>query len=549
MMTLHPKGTHARVLLASVFGPYAQDDEFGSRASNPMELYHNQVTRAQGAFSLRMFHRSWGIMMIQANISAPCTVLDFPTREAFARELTTQHYDVVGISSIISNVGKAREMCRMVRKLSPHSTIILGGHVTAIPAIESLTDADHYVRGEGISWMRRYLGDDENAPIRHPEIVSGIQTRSMGVRLPERRGATAATIIPSVGCPMGCNFCTTSSFFGGKGKFHNFYETGDELFDLMEGFENTMKVQTFFVMDENFLLHRARAMQLLERMKAAGKSWGLAVFASANAIRKYTMQELVELGVSWIWMGLESVNSKYAKLEGRDTHELTHELREHGIRVQGSTIIGLEHHTPANIAAEIEHAISHETDFHQFMLYTPVPGTPLYQEMKEQGRMLDSVDLADIHGQFKFNFKHAAISRDDSQRFLDFAFWHDFERNGPSLYRMCETMLKGWKRYQDYPDPRVRERFEREMVKLRSGYNAALWAMEHQFRSINSTVSEQIQALRKKVEKEFGVPARFSSHILGPFMLWMARREERRLAAGKTYEPPTFVERTNWAST
>jgi hypothetical protein len=57
---------------------------------------------------------------------------------------------------------------------------------------------------------------------------------------------------------MGCNFCTTSSFFGGKGKFHNFYETGDELFDIMEGFENTMKVQTFFVMDENVRLHRAR---------------------------------------------------------------------------------------------------------------------------------------------------------------------------------------------------------------------------------------------------------------------------------------------------
>jgi radical SAM superfamily enzyme YgiQ (UPF0313 family) len=549
VLTPHLKGTHARVLLASVFGPYAQNDEFGSRASNPMELYHNQVTRAQGAFSLRMFHRSWGIMMIQANISAPCTVLDFPTREAFARELTSQHYDVIGISSIITNIGKAREMCRMVRRLSPHSTIVLGGHVTAIPAIESLTDADHYVRGEGISWMRRYLGEDENAPIKHPEIVSGLQTRSMGVRLPERRGATAATIIPSVGCPMGCNFCTTSSFFGGKGKFHNFYETGDELFELMEGFENSMKVQTFFVMDENFLLHRARAMQLLERMKAGGKSWGLAVFASANAIRKYTMQELVELGVSWIWMGLESVNSKYAKLEGKDTHELTHELREHGIRVQGSTIIGLEHHTPANIAEEIEHAISHETDFHQFMLYTPVPGTPLYAEMREQGRMLDSVDLADIHGQFKFNFKHAAISRDDSQRFLDFAFWHDFERNGPSLYRMCETTLKGWKRYRDYPDSRVRERFEREIVKLRSGYNAALWAMEHQFRSINSSVSEQIQSLRKKMEKEFGVSALFSSHILGPFMLWMARREERRLAAGKTYEPPTFVERTNWAST
>src|ERR1039457_7248760 len=144
---VHPKGNHARVLLSSVFGPYAQDDEFGSRAINPMELYHNQVTRAQGAFSVRRFHRSWGILMIQENISAPCTVLDFPTREAFARELKANHYDIVGVSSIIVNVGKAREMCRMVRELSPHSTIVVGGHVAAIPGVEHLLDAHAIVRG------------------------------------------------------------------------------------------------------------------------------------------------------------------------------------------------------------------------------------------------------------------------------------------------------------------------------------------------------------------------------------------------------------------
>src|SRR5208283_5195038 len=360
--------------------------------------------------------------------------------------------------------------------------VIVGGHVTAIPGIEHMVDADHYVRGEGISWMRRYLGEDDSAPIKHPAIVSGLRTRAMGMRLPERRGSTAATIIPSVGCPMGCSFCTTSSFFGGKGNFYNFYETGDELFDIMDGFESSLGVQTFFIMDENFLLHRKRALQLLERMKAAGKSWGMAVFASANAIKAYSMEELVELGISWVWMGLESAHSVYTKLKGTDTRELTHELRSHGIRVQGSTIIGLEHHTPANITDEIEHACSHETDFHQFMLYTPVPGTPLYRE--------------------------------DSKRFLDWAFWHDFESNGPSLYRMCQTMLQGWRRYRDYPDPRVRERFARAMQKLRTGYSAALWAMEHQFRSVNRSVSEKMKALRKDVESASGIFARFSSRAL-----------------------------------
>ena len=83
----HLKGIRARVLLTSVFGPYAQDDEYGSRTINPMELYHNQVTRVQGPFSLRMFHRSWGLMMIQQNIGAPSTLLDFPTLDQFIREI------------------------------------------------------------------------------------------------------------------------------------------------------------------------------------------------------------------------------------------------------------------------------------------------------------------------------------------------------------------------------------------------------------------------------------------------------------------------------
>jgi hypothetical protein len=546
-MDTHPKGSHARVLLSSVFGPYAQDDEFGSRSINPMELYHNQVTKAQGAFSLRMFHRSWGIMMIQQNISAPTTVLDFPTREAFEHELTTQKYDVVGISSIISNVGKVREMCRMVRRLSPRSSIVVGGHVAAIPGLDMMVDADHIVRSDGISWMRRYLGEDEAAPIRHPHIVSGFGLRVMGVRMPQIGGATAATIIPSVGCPMGCNFCATSAFFGGKGKSLNFYETGRELFDVMCEMEAAMNVKAFFVMDENFLLNRERAMELLDCMKKANKSWAFYVFSSANAIRRYSMEELVELGISWLWMGLESPKSSYSKLSGTDTVALTRELRAHGIKLLGSTIVGLEHHTPENIEAEIEHAVSHNTDFHQFMLYTPVPGTPLYAEISEQGRILPDVDLADIHGQYKFNFEHAAISRDDSQRFLDWAFRLDFEKNGPSLYRIWRTTLEGWKRYRNHPDPRVRKRFDWEVRQLKTASGAVLWAMERRLRKTNQELSKRIHSLRREIGSEFGIVGRTVGALVGPILLWTARREEKRLANGFTYEPSTIIERTNWA--
>jgi len=534
-----------RVLLTSVFGPYARDDDFGSRAINPMELYHNQVTREQGPFSVRMFHRSWGILMIQANISAPCTVLDFPHLEDFARELKANRYDIVGISSIIVNVGKVAEMCRMVRALSPSSEIVVGGHVTAVEGIQSMVDADHFVRGEGIAWMRRHLGEDDTAPVKHPHIKSAFGRRILGFPIPDGASVTAATIIPSVGCPMGCNFCTTSSFFGGKGKQVDFFATGDELFDVMCDSEAALNTRSFFVMDENFLLNRPRALQLLKRIKQENKVWQFNVFSSANAIQRYTMQELVELGVSWIWMGLESPKSSYVKLNGVDTIAMTRELRRHGIRVLGSTIVGLEHHTPENIIQEVEHAVSHDTDFHQFMLYTPVPGTPLHREIASQGRLID-VDLADIHGQFQFNFKHAAISREQSQEYLNYAFRRDFELNGPSLYRICRTTFEGWKRYGAHADSRIRRRFEEEAGTLKYVYGSMLWAMERKLLQTNTAVSRRIGRLRKDVQAALGPLAAMSAELLGPLFLWTAKREEKRAAAGITYEPPTFLERTNW---
>jgi len=540
------KTDRPRVLLTSVFGPFARDDEFGSRKINPMELYHNQVTRAQGSLSFRKFHDSWGIRMIQANISAPSAVLDFPTKAIFEKELGDHRYEIVGISSIIVNVGKVKEMCRIVRRVSPHSKIIVGGHVAAIAELDKIIDADHIVRGEGIRWMRRYLGEDENAPIVSPPYMrAGHNLRFMGIPFPNYLTMSGAVIISSVGCPMGCNFCSTSAFFGGKGKTIDFYKTGEELFRVMCDAESAGKMREFSILDENFLLNRKRAMELLKFMKENGKAWALNLFSSANAIRQYSMEELVELGVGSIWIGLESPNSKYPKLEGSDTKKIVKELQEHGIKVLGSTIIGLEHHTPKSIKDEIEYAVSHGADLHQFMLYTPIPGTQLYKDMEGQNRLLGDVDVADMHGQYKFNFQHRSISRDESKVLLDWAFRRDFEYNGPSVYRMIRTTLKGWKRYKNHPDQRIRQRIRLEELPLRTVFCASLWAMERMYKNKDSMLSDRMRELRIEIEKEFGLSSRIFS-MFGPIFLWAAKREEERLKQGVTYEPPTTIERKNW---
>ena len=340
-------------------------------------------------------------MLLQANIDAPCTLLDFPSQDRFIEELKNSSYDIVGISGIIPNIGKVKRMCDLVRKHLPNATLVVGGHVVNKENIHDIIDGDHIVRGRrGQMVFKKFLGQDEATPVRHPVVYSGNGTRIMGVPLNEKVGDTAAILIPSVGCPMGCNFCSTSAMFGGKGKFINFYETGDELFGVMRGIEGKLKVQSFFILDENFLLHRKRALRLLELMEQNQKSWSLYVFSSARVLKSYTIEQLVGLGISWVWTGLEGEDSQYQKLKKVDTRSFVAHLQSHGICVLGSSIIGMENHTPENIDQIIDHAISHNTDFHQFMLYTPIPGTQLHAQHKADGTLLPESEFpaCDTHG-------------------------------------------------------------------------------------------------------------------------------------------------------
>jgi hypothetical protein len=366
----------------------------------------------------------------------------------------------------------------------------------------------------------------------------------MGVRPKERCGDVAATVIPSVGCPLGCNFCSTSAMFGGKGKSVNFYHTGDELFHVMCQLERDMSVRSFFMMDENFLFHRKRALRLLELIEKHGKSWSLYVFSSANVLRSYSMDQLIRLGISWVWMGIEGCNSQYCKLTGIDTFDLVRELQSNGIRVLGSTIIGLENHTPENIDEAIDHAARHDTDFHQFMLYTPIPGTPLHAELSAKGLMKDESEfhISDIHGQSIFNYRHPAINDQQSAEFMIRAFDRDFQVNGPSVVRIVRTTLAGLRRHKNHPDPRVRDRYRWESRELATTFSAVVGAAKLYYRN-DPKMHAKMSALLRELQAEFGWKSRLAAALGGRWLVGKIRKVEKRLAAGFSYEPPTFYER------
>jgi radical SAM superfamily enzyme YgiQ (UPF0313 family) len=488
-------------------------------------------------------------MMIQANITAPCTVLDYPDLNRFIQEVTHKEYDIIGISAIFQNLKKVEKMCSIIRSFQSRAKIVVGGHISNMN-LDGRVDADYVVCGEGIRWFRNYLGEAVNQPIKHPHIISVTKIRCMGIDLKIKNRDTAAVLIPSVGCPLGCDFCATSAMFGGKGRYVNFYETGDELFDIMCQLEKAMRVRSFFVMDDNFLLQKKRALRLLELMQEHEKSWALYAFGSPDILKTYTIEQLVGLGISWLWMGLEGKSSQYEKLNGVDTKSLVRHLQAHGIRVMGSSIIGLKEHTPQNIDEAIEWAVSHEADFHQFMLYTPTPGTPFYDEMSQKNalRSESEIEWADIHGQWQFNYYHPNIKGGQESEFLLRAFQRDFEVNGPSIVRMMSTLMKGWKRYKNHPEERIRRRFASEVEKMAGVYAGTLWATKHWFRE-NPRIAGNITDTLDSIYREFGAKSRVAAFFVGKIILHLLHREARRLQNGYVCEPPMFYETISNAAT
>ena len=433
--------TRARkILLSGVFGPYGVDDEFG-RKENIMELYHNQVTKAQGLASFRFHHRSFGLYFIAANIDAEVTILDFPSRKRFTREIEKGDYDMVGISFIMPNFEKAREMARIVREKAPHAEIILGGHGAAIEGVERLIDCDHVVKGEGIRWMRNHLGQDPDAPISHPALPSAEWMSILGVPL---TGPASSLLVPGVGCVNGCNFCSTSHFFGKS--YTPFLDTGKALFETACRVADERGTDSFFVMDENFLKNRDRALELLSEMENHQRFFRFHIFSSAEAITAFGLDNLVRLGVDLVWIGFESRSrqSAFAKNHSIDARKLVQDLRNRGIAVLASGILCMEHHTPDNMQEDIDFLVGLEPDFAQFMLLTPIPVTGLYLDQQRRGLLRMDLPFQEWHGQKRLSYHHPAFNDDDPEKWINLAFRQDYEENSSSMFRMAETAVRGY---------------------------------------------------------------------------------------------------------
>jgi haloalkane dehalogenase len=455
-----------RILLSTVCKPFGGPGEGASVAA---ELFHAQVTRAQGAFSIREVIRCWGLDYIAENISSPSVVLHYPTESEFVKELKKNDYTHIGINFVLATLHKAKRQTELIRKHSPKAKIIYGGYGTILPEDELKPHCDFICKEEGIGFIRKLLGENIGKPIKHP--YAPIETPSV---LSYGYPTKVAHITSGLGCPNGCDFCCTSHFF--KCKYLPFINSGEELYDITlqqvkKAEQAGDKLGGFILIDEDFFLQEEKARGFLECVRKDEREIAITAFGSVKGLSKYTADEIAEMGFDVLWIGFESDEAGYGKLTGKNMEVLIAELKARGIAVLSSMIIGFQTQDRESIERNFQRLLSAKPTLSQILIYFAIPGTPLHKRVVENDLFLpeykDTKDYKNFDG-FSMLFKHPHFTREELEKIQKDLFEREYQALGPSVVRLASVLFEGYCNMKESPNSLLRQRAEEKLKKCRT---------------------------------------------------------------------------------
>jgi radical SAM superfamily enzyme YgiQ (UPF0313 family) len=503
-----------KILLTSVCRPMGP--QYGDAPSVGYELLYRQVTRAQGIFSPRTVNIFFGLEYIAENLDAPTVVLQYPSKSELIRELK-KGYDYVGVSFIMAVMHKMKEAVALIRKYAPNSKIVLGGYGTVLKDEVLKPYGDYICREEGVTFFRRLLGEPAiPMPYKQPLIVSWLKV--FGIKV-----SGTGKIFAGLGCPNGCDFCCTSHFFSRK--HIKLLPDGKDIYAVVERYLDTDPSLVFLIIDEDFLLNKKRAMEFRDCVIKGGKRISIFAFSSIKAISQYTVEEILEMGIDGFWIGYEGTRSNYAKQQGRPVADIFTEFRAHGITILASMIVGFDYQNQEVVAQELDGLMQLKPSLAQFLIYGPVPGTPFHERIIKENLLQDHYttdkDLFYRRADgFSTMIKHPTLSAKEIEVIQEWCFKEDFERLGPSIYRVLESRFLGYQKLKHSPNPMLRAKAEYFASELRYAYPVFLAG---RLLGPNAAVRRWIGGLERRIHTELGRPAlgeRFKSVMAVGAALW-----------------------------
>jgi radical SAM superfamily enzyme YgiQ (UPF0313 family) len=298
-----------------------------------------------------------------------------------------EKYDVVHINFVISTTPHAFEIADAFRR--NHILVILSGLHVAGMLEEAKQHADSILLGRPeLAWLiaLRDLEERHLKPLYvAPPFDDSVHLPPLGISLPGfvATGALEATR----GCPYHCDFCSETGVPGGS----QYYERpiDDVIAEI-----NNIPQKTLMFYDSSLTIHPEYAKTLFTKMKGMHKK----CFCNGNANVLARDLELVRLSkeagcVAWL-IGFESVSQQTLDAIGKKTNlvddyaRAVQNIHRYGMIVIGCFVFGFDTDTPEVFEKTLHVIKDLGIDIADFSILTPFPGTPLYERLEAEGRIL-----------------------------------------------------------------------------------------------------------------------------------------------------------------
>lgn len=296
-------------------------------------------------------------------------------------------FDLVCMTVNTPNAPHCYEMSRKFRLAG--AKVALGGpHVTLLPE-EAAPHCDYLLVGEGETTWPRFLQDFyygdaqeryeekgvpalDNLPCPRWDLLTG------------RRNAMKGAVIATRGCPHNCRYCNLKQIYAQEFRTRPVAQVAKEVKALPAHF--------FVFWDDNFFADKAYALQVMREITPLKKGW-----AAQVTLKDCRDEELLaaarRAGCIYLFVGLESFATATLLEAGKGINnideykEIITTMHRHGILIQAGVVFGFDHDGPDVFASTLAACETLGIDGVTASILTPLPKTPIYRQMEEEGRL------------------------------------------------------------------------------------------------------------------------------------------------------------------
>lgn len=322
--------------------------------------------------------------------------------------------------------------------------VIMGGmHPTLIPD-EVAGYADAVITGDAENVWGQVIADAAAGNLQasyHGGVARPPQPGNLTRRdLFRGKGYLPITLLQySRGCPYRCSYCATSVFFARSHQHRPVAEVVEEI--------RSQKRKYLFFVDDNIVADHEAAKELFAALIPLKIRW--VSQASLDMLRDAELMDLmVRSGCQGNVIGFESISTDSLRemrktinrAAARDQYaSVITQLRRLGLQTWAAFTIGHDTDTRETIQATRRFAIGNKFTFAAYNILMPYPGTPLYDDLAAQDRLLYDRRWW-LHPDYRFNhaaFRPANMSPEELTR-LAFECRAKTNSIGSILYRLAE---------------------------------------------------------------------------------------------------------------